>query len=81
MFVKRLTKPNSLAIIPDAGIVIGRGPSSEEQAATSVALEAAVATSTPTVTPTLTPDPTFKYSVARQPFLSKLCLRGEKVER
>ncbi|MFQ5923860.1 MAG: hypothetical protein ACE5M4_13545 [Anaerolineales bacterium] len=58
MFVKRLIWLNSLAIILGAGIMVGCGPSAEEQAATSVALTAAAATSTPTVTPTHTPTPT-----------------------
>ena len=58
MFVKRLLRLNSLAIILSAGIMIGCGPSAEEQAATSVALTAAAATSTRTVTPTQTPTPT-----------------------
>ncbi len=58
MFVKQIIRLNSLAIILSAGILIGCGPSAEEQAATSDALTAAAATNTPTVTPTLTPTPT-----------------------
>jgi hypothetical protein len=58
MFGRQLIRPLSLAIILSAGILIGCGPSAEEQAATSDALTAAAATNTPTVTPTLTPTPT-----------------------
>jgi len=62
MFVKRLVRLDSLAIILSAGILIGCGPSAEEQAATSVALTVAAATSTPTVTPTHTPTATSTHS-------------------
>ena len=58
MTIKQLIRINGLAIILSAGILVGCGPSEEEQAATSVALTAAAATSTPTVTPTHTPTPT-----------------------
>ena len=57
MFVKRLVRLDSIALILSAGILIGCGPSVEEQAATSVALTAAAATSTPRPTPTPTPIP------------------------
>lgn len=67
MFVKRLIRLDSLAIILSAGILIGCGPSAEEQAATSVALTAAAATSTPTVTPTHTPTPTPTHTPTATP--------------
>ncbi len=57
MSVKRHIQLESLAIILSAGILIGCGPSAEEQAATSVALTAAAATSTPRPTSTPTPIP------------------------
>ena len=67
MFVKRLIRLDSLAIILSAGILIGCGPSAEEQAATSVALTAAAATSTPTVTPTHTPTATSTHTPTPTP--------------
>ena len=67
MFIKRLVRLDSLAIILSAAILIGCGPSAEEQAATSVALTAAAATSTPTVTPTHTPTATSTHTPTPTP--------------
>ena len=67
MHIKRLIRLSSLAIILGAGIVVGCGPSEEEQAATSVALTAAAATSTPTVSPSHTPTPTSTHTPTPTP--------------
>lgn len=58
MVDKRCLWIGSVVSILIIGLLVGCGPSAEEQAATSAALTAAAATDTPTPTPTDTPTPT-----------------------
>ena len=58
MSQKRFIRIGVLASILICGLLVGCGPSADEQAATSVALTATAATDTPTPTPTPTDTPT-----------------------
>jgi hypothetical protein len=58
MLTKKNTRLSIFVTIFLCGLLVGCGPSAEEQASTSAALTAAAATNTPTPVPTDTPTPT-----------------------